>query len=151
MTDADCIFCRMLAGEAPASFVHRGAEVSALLDIQPVTAGHLLVIPNRHVTHVRDLPDAVANDFFAIARRLARALLHAGVRAEGTNMLVADGEQAGQEVFHAHLHVFPRFAGDGFRIGSSAYDEAPPSRAELDGVAGLVRSAMAGAREFESE
>jgi histidine triad (HIT) family protein len=145
-----CIFCRILAGDAPASFVHRGQAVSSLIDIRPVTPGHLLVIPNRHVTHVRDLPDAVADELFAVARRLARALLRTGLRAEGTNMLVADGEQAGQEVFHAHLHVFPRFAGDGFRIGSSAYDEAPPSRTELDGVAEQIVAAMAGEREVGS-
>ena len=105
----DCIFCQIVDGAAPASFVYRDDLVSAFLDIRPVTPGHLLVIPNEHVVHTHDLPDAIANAAFTVARRLARILRETdAVRADGVNLFAADGEAAGQEVFHAHLHVIPR-------------------------------------------
>lgn len=131
-----CIFCEIVAGEAPASFVHRDELVSAFLDIRPVSPGHLLVIPNEHVSFTHDLPDATADRLFAIARRLARSLLPTdAVRADGINLFVADGDAAGQEVFHAHLHVIPRFPDDGFEIEAAAWRDPPPTREELDALA----------------
>jgi histidine triad (HIT) family protein len=144
----DCIFCGIVAGEAPASFVHRDDQVSAFMDIQPATPGHLLVVPNAHIERVRDLPRPVGEQLFWIALQLARGLMRsrvgaAGGHPEGTNLFVADGEAAGQEVFHAHLHVVPRWTGDGFVVTAEAYDRPPPSRSELQAQAELVRSAAA--------
>ncbi len=117
---SECIFCRIVADEVPASFVRRDELISAFLDIRPVTPGHLLVIPNQHVVFTHDLPDATAERLFAVARRLARTLRQTdAIRADGVNLFVADGEAAEQEVFHAHLHVIPRFAGDGFVIDAA--------------------------------
>ena len=141
----DCIFCRIVAGEAPASFVHRDGIVSAFLDIRPVTPGHLLVIPDAHVEVSQELPDATAERLFGVGRQLARAVRSAeGVRADGVNLFVADGTAAGQDVFHAHLHVIPRFAGDGFAIDAAAWRNPPPDRAELDRQATAIREASAG-------
>ena len=117
-----CIFCRIIAGAVEASFVHRDELVSAFLDIRPVTPGHLLVVPNDDVVAMHELPDVV--------------------RAEGTNLFVADGEAAGQDVFHAHLHVIPRFTGDGFTIDAAAWRDPPPTRDELNRRAVAIRSAM---------
>ena len=140
---SDCIFCRIITGEAPASFVQRDDLVSAFLDIRPVTPGHLLIIPNQHVEASHDLPDATANRLFAVGRRFARALRTSGaVRADGVNLFVADGAAAGQEVFHAHLHVIPRFDGDGFEIDAAAWQSPPPSRDELDRQAQIFRALM---------
>lgn len=133
---SDCIFCDIVAGEAPASFVHRDELVSAFLDIRPVTPGHMLVIPNEHVTFTHDLPDTTAERLFAVARRLARTLRRTdGVRADGVNVFVADGEAAEQEVFHAHLHVIPRFPGDGFEIDAAAWRHPVPTRETFDAIA----------------
>jgi 8-oxo-dGTP diphosphatase len=132
----DCIFCQIVAGEAPASFVHRDELVSAFLDIRPVSPGHLLVIPKEHVVFSHDLPDAIADHLFAIARRLARTLRKTdAVRADGVNLFVAEGEAAGQEVFHAHLHVIPRFPEDGFEMDAAAWRKPPPTREELNTLA----------------
>ena len=80
---------------------------------------------------------------FSIARRAARSLRKGdAVRAEGVNLFVADGESAGQEVFHAHLHVIPRFEGDGFEISAGAWREPPPTRDELDRRAEAIRAAV---------
>ncbi len=136
----DCIFCQIVAGEAPASLVHRDELVSAFLDIRPVTPGHLLVIPNEHVVCTHDLPDATAERLFSVARRVARSLRRsAAVRSEGVNLFVADGEAAGQEVFHSHLHVIPRFPGDGFEIDAAAWRGPQPDRAQLDAIAERIR------------
>ncbi len=136
---ADCIFCQIVAGEAPASFVHRDEVVSAFLDIRPVTPGHMLVIPNAHVVFTHDLPDATAERVFMVARRLARTLRSTDdVRADGVDLFVADGEAAGQEVFHSHLHVIPRFDGDGFQIDAAAWREPAPTREQLDALAAAL-------------
>lgn len=135
----DCIFCDVVAGKAPASFVHRDELVSAFLDIRPVTSGHLLVIPNEHVVYTHDLPDATADRLFMVARRLARNLRQTdAVRADGINLFVADGEAAGQEVFHAHLHAIPRFPEDGFVVDAAAWADPPPTREELDALAATM-------------
>ena len=140
---SDCIFCSIVEGEAPASFLHRDELVSAFLDIRPVTPGHLLVVPNQHVAVSHDLPGATADRLFSIARQAARALREADVvRADGVNLFVADGEAAGQEVFHAHLHVIPRFPGDGFEISAAAWRDPPPLRDELDRQADALQAAI---------
>ena len=134
-----CIFCDIVADDAPASFVHRDELVIAFLDIRPVTPGHLLVMPNQHVVHTHDLPDATAGRLFAVARRLSRSLRQTDVvRADGINLFLADGEAAGQEVFHVHLHVIPRFPGDGFEIDAAAWRNPPPTREELDRLAAAL-------------
>ncbi|MGI8508323.1 MAG: HIT family protein [Gemmatimonadaceae bacterium] len=139
---ADCVFCRILAGEIPGSFVYRDELCAAFVDIQPVNPGHLLVIPTRHAAHLADLDPPTAGHLMEVAQRLAAALRTSGLRCEGVNLFLADGEAAMQEVFHVHLHVFPRFAGDGFglRFGPD-YLKLPP-RDALEAAAAQIRRAI---------
>jgi histidine triad (HIT) family protein len=139
---ADCIFCDILAGRRPSSLVYQDAQCTVFLDIQPVNPGHLLVVPNRHVASLAGLDAGTGGHMFRIAQRLAQALRKGEVKCEGVNIFLADGEAAGQEVLHVHLHVFPRFPGDGFglRFGP-AYRNRPP-RAELDEIAKRVKAAL---------
>jgi diadenosine tetraphosphate (Ap4A) HIT family hydrolase len=137
---ANCIFCAIVAGSAPASIVYDDADLLAFLDIQPVTPGHLLIIPKRHAPFLADLDEATGARMFMVAMRLARALRASGLRCEGINLFLADGEAAFQEVFHTHLHVIPRFVGDTFRIDADW--SSTPSRAELDEVATRVCLAL---------
>jgi histidine triad (HIT) family protein len=148
----ECVFCHIVAGAAPASFVHRDEQVVAFMDIQPATPGHLLVMPIAHVENVRDVPAPVTGRLFSVALQLARGLMHSSLGAtgghpEGTNIWVADGVAAGQEIPHAHVHVVPRWTGDGFAVTAEAYDRSPPSRDELDAQAELVSSAVAANEE----
>ena len=136
----DCIFCTIVAGGTPASVVFEAPDLLAFLDIRPVTPGHLLIIPKRHAPYLADLEEATGGRMFTVAMRLAQALRASGLRCEGINLFLADGEAAFQEVFHTHLHVFPRFAGDTFRIDADW--SIMPSRAELDDVAAQVRAVM---------
>jgi histidine triad (HIT) family protein len=137
-----CIFCDILAGAAPASVLHRDDLCTVFLDIQPVNPGHVLVVPNRHATGLADLPADTGGQMFRIAQQIAAALRKSGIRCEGVNLFVADGEAAGQDVFHVHLHVIPRYRGDGFgfRFGP-AYGTRPP-RADLDRLAEKIRHAL---------
>jgi histidine triad (HIT) family protein len=138
----ECIFCEIAAGRAPASVVYEDEAALAFMDIQPVNTGHVLIIPKRHAPYLADLDEATGAWLFTIAQRMAAALRRSGIRCEGVNLFLADGEAAFQEVFHVHLHVFPRFAGDPFKI--EADWSVRPERAELDGVAEKLRGAYAG-------
>jgi len=136
---AGCVFCDIVAGREAASVVHSDETVLALLDIRPLTTGHLLVIPRAHAPYLADLDPAVGAHMFGVAQRMAAALRRSGVPCQGVNLFLADGEAAFQEVFHAHLHVLPRNPGDGFRIHAKW---RTPSRAELDSVAAQVRDGL---------
>jgi histidine triad (HIT) family protein len=134
---ADCIFCAIVAGTAQASIVYDDADLLAFMDTQPITPGHLLIIPKRHVPFLADLDEATGARMFTVAMQLAQALRSSELRCEGINFFLADGEAAFQEVFHTHLHVFPRFVGDTFRIDADW--SITPSRTELDEIAAQVR------------
>ena len=137
----DCVFCEILAGRLASSRLYQDERCTAFMDIQPVNPGHLLVVPNVHAAFLADLDVETGAQMFRVAQRLAGALRRSGVRCEGVNFWLADGEAALQEVFHAHLHVLPRYAHDGFgfRFGPAYFQR--PDRAELDAIAGQIRAA----------
>ena len=137
-----CVFCELVAGKLPISVIDETEDVVALMDIQPVNPGHILIIPKRHAPYLADLDPTLGGHIFAMGMRVAAALRTCGVRCEGVNLFLADGEAAGQEVFHAHLHVFPRFLGDGFGLKFSPKYFVLPSRADLDDIAKDIRKAM---------
>ena len=138
----DCVFCGILAGTEPGSFVHRGPRATAFMDIQPVHPGHVLVVPNAHAASLAELDPDDAGHVMRLGQRVAAALRSSGLRCEGVNLWMADGEAAGQDVFHAHLHVVPRFRGDGLRPGLAARDPDLPARDDLDRAAERLRSAL---------
>ena len=139
---SDCIFCRILAGERPGTFVHRDEHVAAFMDIQPVNPGHLLVVPTRHAPYLADLDPPTAGRIMQVGQWLASALRGSGLRCEGVNLFLADGEAAMQEVFHVHLHVIPRFAGDGFGLRFGPHYSHLPPRQALEDAAARVRAAL---------
>jgi histidine triad (HIT) family protein len=142
MRKDDCVFCRILAGEEEASFVFRDERVVAFMDHVPVNPGHLLVVPTRHAARLSDLGPADGARMFEVALKTAAALSRAGLECEGLNLFLADGAAAGQVVMHVHLHVFPRFARDGFGLRFSPGYGARPGRAELDRFAERIRSGL---------
>ncbi|WP_330240139.1 HIT family protein [Streptomyces sp. NBC_00525] len=139
MTDGGCVFCGIVRGQAEGSLVHEDDSVVAFMDLQPVTPGHLLVVPRTHAVGLQDLEEEVGVRMWRVAHRLGRALRRSGLECDGVNLFLADGEAAFQEVFHVHLHVFPRFAGDGFRIDA---DWRERDRRELDEAAAAVRAGL---------
>jgi diadenosine tetraphosphate (Ap4A) HIT family hydrolase len=135
-----CIICDIVAGRAVASFVHADDTVVAFMDLQPVTPGHVLIVPRVHRSFLPDLEEELATAMFRVGHRIAKALRHSGLRVEGVNLFLADGEAAFQEVFHVHLHVFPRYPGDGFSVNA---DWRVRERSELDATAAIVGRALA--------
>ena len=141
MTDPNhgCIFCAIVAGKAEASHVHADDRTIAFMDIRPVTEGHLLVIPRAHCASLAELDPEDGAHVFRIAHRFAAKLRASGLRCEGVNLFLADGVAAGQEVFHVHLHVVPRYPGDGFGLRMPPDYRIRP-RAELDAAATRITS-----------
>jgi histidine triad (HIT) family protein len=118
------------------------------MDIQPVNPGHLLVVPARHGAHLADIDGDTAAHLMRVGHRLAAALRASGERCEGVNLFLADGEAAMQEVFHVHLHVLPRFRGDGFGLRfPPEYRTRRPAREELDRVAAELRALAGSVRD----
>jgi histidine triad (HIT) family protein len=142
----ECGFCQVLAGRAEASFVFRDERVAAFMDITPVNPGHLLVIPVRHAVYLSDLEPSDGARIFEVALRLAAALRESGrtggPRCEAVNLFLADGKKGGQEVPHVHLHVFPRFRGDGFSPTLPPRYGHHPERSELDRIAAAIRAGL---------
>ncbi|QXF81559.1 Diadenosine tetraphosphate (Ap4A) hydrolase [Rhodococcus pyridinivorans] len=135
----DCIFCAIVAGQSPASVVLDDPDVLAFMDIRPFTPGHLLVIPKRHASGLAQLDPDDGAKVFTAGQRIATAMRASDLPIEGVNMFLADGAAAGQEVFHVHLHLVPRSAGDGFGIRA---DWRTPNRTVLDGTAATIRTAV---------
>ena len=141
---SECVFCRILGGDLPASFVYRDERSAAFMDIQPVNPGHVLIVPIRHAVHLSDIEADGAAHLMRVGHRVAAALRASSLRCEGVNMFLADGKAAMQEVLHVHLHVFPRFHGDGFGLKfSPQYYSTRPPRTELDHEADELRQITA--------
>ena len=134
-----CIFCAIVQKKAEASFVYEDGAVVAFMDIQPVTPGHVLVVPRDHRPLLADIPPEVGAHMFRVGQQIAAALRRSGLPCDGVNLFYADGEATFQEVFHGHLHVFPRTAGDGFGIVA---DWKVRGREELDAAADRVRRGL---------
>ena len=136
----DCVFCAILRGESPASFTYQDDSVVAFMDVQPITHGHMLVVPRDHAVLMADLNDAVAMRAFRVARQLS-SVVRTTLGATGVNLFVADGETAFQDVPHFHVHVIPRYPNDGFGLTFPEGYSRPPGRAELETIAAHVRAA----------
>ncbi|HFI0106220.1 TPA: HIT family protein [Streptococcus suis] len=128
---SDCIFCKIVAGEIPASKVYEDDHVLAFLDITQVTKGHTLVIPKKHYRNVLEMDAEVAGQVFTVIPALARQLKEK-LGASGLNIVNNNEEAAGQTVFHTHIHLLPRFdKNDGLDIQFTANEPDFPALANL--------------------
>jgi histidine triad (HIT) family protein len=131
---ADCIFCSIIEGRAPASFLYQDDRSVAFLDLFPILAGHALVVPRAHVADLTACPADVAGHLMTVAQQLAPKIVRS-VNAAGFNVWTANGAVAGQDVFHLHLHVLPRFDDDAFRL---RFPQPYPQQAERDKLDALA-------------
>ena len=131
MSDPDCIFCKILAGELPARIVDEDELTVSFMDITPATRGHALVVPRRHA---RDLLSIERDDLAAVALAAARlaALMPELLGAAGVNLINSCGAAAWQTVFHFHVHVIPRYEGDPLRL---PWTPAPGDPQEIEAAA----------------
>ncbi len=133
-----CIFCEIVSGRAPASVVSEDKKTMALMTIAPANPGHVLVIPKKHFPALASMEEKLGMYLFKITMQVADAVRKSGLRCDGINLFLADGEPQ-QEILHLHMHVIPRFHGDNFRI--PAEHGSRPSREELDQTADKIRRA----------
>jgi histidine triad (HIT) family protein len=112
---SECIFCRIVAGQIPATLVHEDEHTLAFMDIGQVNPGHVLVAVKKHADNIFSLDDAQAAAVFCSAAKVARAIRGA-FEPQGLSVYQANGRAAGQTVFHLHLHLVPRYEGDGMAL-----------------------------------
>ena len=132
--DKPCIFCDLINGAGEVSMCYEDSSAIAFMDIQPVNLGHVLVVPREHFESMSDIPPELAMHLFDVALRLSPVVrrLHG---ADDMNLVVNSGPAAGQNVFHYHVHLIPRKAGDGFDIPLPFPGSAMPDRTLLDAMA----------------
>ena len=110
---SDCLFCNIVARKIPSSIVFEDKDFLAFLDIMPINKGHILIIPKKHYIDIFDLKDDVLANYLKTIQKIAKAVKEA-MKCDGINIGMNNGKAAGQAVFHAHIHIMPRFEADGY-------------------------------------
>jgi histidine triad (HIT) family protein len=135
---ADCVFCRIVAKQIPATVVHEDEETLVFMDIGQVNPGHVLVALKAHAESIFALDEARAAAVFRTAARVARAIRDA-FAPQGLSVYQANGAAAGQTVFHFHIHLVPRHEGDGMAL---SWPVKNPPREKLIEYAGKIRAKL---------
>jgi len=136
-----CIFCDIMKGAAEVSVCYEDSSAVAFMDIQPVNQGHTLVVPRDHFESFQDLPAELASHLFEVAMRLGPVIRKVG-GADAMNLIVSSGEAAGQDVYHFHIHLIPRRAGDGFEVPLPFAGSKMPDRTVLDAQAAQILASI---------
>jgi histidine triad (HIT) family protein len=135
---SNCVFCRIVAREIPATVVHEDEHTLAFMDLGQVNPGHVLVAVRAHAENLYGLNDAQAGAVLRAAARVARAIRDA-FGPEGLSVYQANGKAAGQTVFHYHVHLVPRYEGDGMAL---TWPVKNPAREKLEQAAAKIRASM---------
>jgi histidine triad (HIT) family protein len=135
-----CVFCAIVAGEAPAVRIYEDDDYLAILDIRPIVRGHTLVLPKKHTVDLTDTPAQTVADMVDIGQRIAKAARASELKADGNNIVINDGKAAFQSVFHIHLHVAPRQDGDKLSFAKGLVVRRDPDR---EATARILRDALA--------
>jgi histidine triad (HIT) family protein len=107
----NCVFCKIVHGQIPSARILETEEVVVFLDIHPVTPGHTLIVPKAHHARLDDLPAEIAAQAGSLLPQLCRAI-RAATGAEALNVIINNGQAAGQTIDHCHWHIIPRFHDD---------------------------------------
>ena len=135
---ADCVFCKIMAKQIPASIVHEDEHTLAFMDLGQVNPGHVLVAAKAHAENVYALNDAQAGAVFRAVAKVARAVRDA-FTPQGLSVYQANGTAAGQTVFHFHMHLVPRYENDGMNL---TWPVKNPPRAQLEANAAKIRARL---------
>jgi len=133
-----CIFCKITRRQAPSSIVYEDEKILAFMDIRPVSEGHTLVIPKQHCVDIFDTPDELLACTYIVTRQVSAAVKKA-TRADGISIVQQNGKAAGQDIFHMHVHIIPRFEGKKMQHFNEL---SVASREELDAVAARIRKEL---------
>ena len=108
----NCIFCKIANGEIPAATLYEDEDFRVILDLGPASKGHALILPKTHAANIYELPKELAGKAMILAKKMAAKMTEA-LECVGFNIVQNNGEIAGQTVFHFHMHLIPRYQGDG--------------------------------------
>jgi len=135
MGASDCIFCKIVAGQVPATKIYEDQVIIAFLDVGPVSDGHTLVVPKQHFERLHDCPAKLLAQIASTLGKIAKAVA-AAMDSDGYNVLCNNGKAAGQLVDHLHFHIIPRMTGDGLfnRWPAYKYDQG-----KIDQIAANIR------------
>lgn len=134
MRDEQCIFCKIAAGEIPSRTLYEGEQFRVIMDVNPATKGHALIIPKNHFANLYELPDETAAEAMKLAKRMAGQMTKQ-LNCDGFNLLQNNGEYAGQTVLHFHMHLIPRYKDDKQTLGLKG---RAASEEELDQVKKMI-------------
>lgn len=115
MRNETCIFCKIAAGEIPSATIYEDADFRVILDIEPASKGHALILPKEHYANLYELPEELAAKAMVVAKKVITKMTEI-VGCDGYNILQNNGEAAGQTVFHYHVHLIPRYKEDDVTI-----------------------------------
>lgn len=135
MRDDNCIFCKLANGIIPTNSIYEDDDFKVILDMGPATKGHALILPKNHYKNIYELPEDVTADAFKLAGKMAKNMTDK-LNADGFNIVQNNNEVAGQTVFHFHIHLIPRYNGDGQNIN---WKPGEPSAEELTDVCALFK------------
>ena len=110
--DDNCIFCKLANGVFQTNTMFEDEDFRVIMDANPMTKGHALILPKEHAANIMDLPDEIGAKVLPLAKKVASRMTDI-LKCDGVNIMQNNGEAAGQTVFHFHMHVIPRMAGDG--------------------------------------
>lgn len=127
MKQDNCIFCKIIGGEIPSHTLYEDEQFKVILDVNPATRGHALILPKEHYANLYELPEDTASDAMKLAKKMMKKMTEK-LHCDGFNIIQNNGEVAGQTVFHFHMHLIPRYQNDGEILKYIAGD---PSQEEL--------------------
>ena len=116
MKNENCIFCKIAAGEIPSATIYEDEDFRVILDIEPASKGHALILPKEHYANLYELDDELAAKVLVLAKKMVTKLTDI-VGCDGYNVVQNNGKAAGQTVFHFHMHLIPRYENDDVKIG----------------------------------
>ena len=134
----DCIFCKIAAGKIPSSTIYEDSHFRVFLDINPVTKGHCLIVPKEHFANIYELDAETAGKVFTLATLISRTLKKV-LNCDGLNVIQNNGPLAGQSVFHFHMHLIPRYTGDGLNFLA---EQEPGDLEEIGRIRDLLREEL---------
>lgn len=129
----NCIFCKIANGEIPSATLYEDENFRVILDLNPASKGHALILPKKHAANLFELPDETASKAIVLAKKIA-STLQEGLHADGVNLVQNNGEAAGQTVFHFHMHIIPRYKNDTVNVTWKPGDLTEEDKAEILGL-----------------
>jgi histidine triad (HIT) family protein len=138
-TSDDCIFCKIVAGDIPSSKIYEDDKAIAFMDISPLNKGHLLVVPKEHFENIFEIGQDLYGHLMTVICRIAKAVKEV-VAPEGMNIMQLNGKAGNQVVPHLHIHIVPRWSGDGLTI--TAWEPVMGDMAEISATAAKIKSKL---------